>query len=250
MKEEILMELGLSQNETKIYISLLETGSSSATKIAEKSGVHRVNVYDSISKLKKKGLVSELTTEGKRNYQASPPEALKNILKEKEIRLNKIIPELEISNKLNKSQQNVEIYEGYDYIRNMFLHFLELKQDIFAIDAPKFAIERVGKFFQEVIHKRRAEQKQMMYHLYNRDAIDRIKYLNTLPYTEARYLDQDNNNTTTTFICGDEIAISIMHEHQDQKPYTILIKNKSVADAYRAHFWIIWEKTILPSNKA
>ena len=100
MKEQTLMDLGLSQNESKIYISLLETGSTSATKIAQKSGVHRVNVYDSLTKLKEKGLVSELSSEGKKNYQASPPQALKNILKEKEIRLNKIIPELELSNNL------------------------------------------------------------------------------------------------------------------------------------------------------
>lgn len=246
MHEKVLMDLGLSQNESKIYVSLLETGFASATKIADVSGIHRVNVYDSITKLKERGLVSEATFDGKKSYQASPPEALKNILKEKEIRLNQIIPELELNNRLVKSQQSVQSYEGYDYIRNMFLHFLELKQDIFAIDAPKFAIDKVGKFFQEVIHKRRAEQKQMMYHLYNRDAIERIKFLNTLPYTEARYLDQDNNNTATTFICGDEVAISIMHEQEDQRPFTILIKNKQIADAYRAHFWIIWEKTKKP----
>ncbi|MBI2662710.1 helix-turn-helix domain-containing protein [Candidatus Woesearchaeota archaeon] len=246
MKEQVLMSLGLSQNEAKVYVSLIEKGFSSATKIAEASGIHRVNVYDSIARLKERGLASEMIYEGKKGYQASPPAMLKNILMEKEIKLNKIIPELELNNTLNKNEQTVQIYEGYDYIRNMFLHFLELKEDIFAIDAPKFAIDKVGRFFQEVIHKRRAEQKQMMYHLYNRDAVERIRFLNTLPYTEAKCLNQENNNTATTFICGEEVAISIMHEREDLKPMSILIKNKQVADAYKMHFWIIWEKAIAP----
>jgi len=246
MKEQTLMDLGLSQNESKIYISLLETGSTSATKIAQKSGVHRVNVYDSLTKLKEKGLVSELSSEGKKNYQASPPQALKNILKEKEIRLNKIIPELELSNNLNKNNQAVEIYESNDFIRTLFLHFLELNQPIFAIDAPSFAIQKVGKFFQEVIHKRRAQQKQIMYHIYNRDAIDRIKFLNTLPYTHARYLDQENKNTVLTLICGNETAILILNENPDQKTSNIVIKNPQIADAYRAHFWLLWDKAITP----
>ena len=246
MKEQTLMDLGLSQNESKIYISLLETGSTSATKIAQKSGVHRVNVYDSLTKLKEKGLVSELSSEGKKNYQASPPQALKNILKEKEIRLNKIIPELELSNNLNKNNQAVEIYESNDFIRTLFLHFLELNQPIFAIDAPSFAIQKVGKFFQEVIHKRRAQQKQIMYHIYNRDAIDRIKFLNTLPYTHARYLDQENKNTVLTLICGNETAILILNENPDQKTSNIVIKNPQIEDAYRAHFWLLWDKAITP----
>ena len=246
MKEQTLMDLGLSQNESKIYISLLETGSTSATKIAQKSGVHRVNVYDSLTKLKEKGLVSELSSEGKKNYQASPPQALKNILKEKEIRLNKIIPELELSNNLNKNNQAVEIYESNDFIRTLFLHFLELNQPIFAIDAPSFAIEKVGKFFQEVIHKRRAQQKQIMYHIYNRDAFDRIKFLNSLPYPHARYLEQENKNTVLTLICGNETAILILNENPDQKTSNIVIKNPQIADAYRAHFWLLWDKAITP----
>ena len=52
MKENILMDLGLSKNESKIYLSLLEQGISTATQVAEKSGIHRVNVYDSLNKLK------------------------------------------------------------------------------------------------------------------------------------------------------------------------------------------------------
>ena len=57
MKEEILTGLGMALNEARVYLSLTETGLATATKIADHSGIHRVNVYDSVNKLKEKGLV-------------------------------------------------------------------------------------------------------------------------------------------------------------------------------------------------
>ena len=246
MNDEILFELGLSKNESKIYISLVESGAASPSQIARTSGVHRVNVYDSVGKLKEKGLVGEVSIDGKRCYQAAPPEALRNIIREKEIQLNKIMPELELHSKLRQGQQHVQMFEGYDYIRNLFLHLLETRQDILALDVPVFAISQVGKYFQEVIHTRRAAQRQMMYHLYQKEALERIQFLNTLPYTEARYIEQGQSHNVTTTICADEVAIHILYENQEQKPLTIHIKNKQIADAYRNNFFLLWKQAKKP----
>ena len=144
MKEEILAELGLSKNESKIYLSLLEQGSATITKIAETSGVHRVNVYDSLGRLREKGLVGEMSQNGKREYQAAPPEALKNILREKERKLNQVMPQLELFQRLTDKKYQVEVYEGISYLRNLFLHFLEIKQDILISEVAVFALEQIG----------------------------------------------------------------------------------------------------------
>ena len=240
------MDLGLSPNESKIYLSLLETGFSTATKIAESSGIHRVNVYDSVKRLKEEGLVGEVSDKGKRCYQAASPEALRNLLKEKEIKLNKVIPQLMLSKNLCDNQCHVEVYEGYPFIRNMFLHFLELKEDILDMHVPKFVLNRMGKDFQETIHVRRAKQKQYMYHLYSKEAIERIKFLNTLPYTEAKCLNESYDHNVTTTICGEEVAIQIYSDDENKKPMTIIIKNQQIAKAYRDHFFIIWEKAFKP----
>ena len=55
----MLSELGLTQNEIKIYLALLDIGESLAGTIAENSGIHRRNVYDSLERLIKKGFVSK-----------------------------------------------------------------------------------------------------------------------------------------------------------------------------------------------
>ena len=180
---------------------------------------------------------------------AAPPPSLKNIFNEKKIKLNKIIPQLELSGTLNKGKHNVQVFEGYDYIRNMFLHFLEIGEDILDLNVPKFVLESMGSYFQSEIHKRRATNKQKMYHIYNKDALERIKFLNTLPYTYAGYLDDSNDQNVTTTICGDEVAIQVYYEDPKHKPMTILINNKDIADSYRSNFFILWEKAIKSEGK-
>lgn len=249
MKEKTLMELGLSMNESKIYVSLIEKGFSTATEIAQASKIHRVNVYDSISKLRRRGLVGEVNHKGKKCYQAAPPETLRNIVKEKEIKLNKLIPELELSNKLIQKRYEVQVYTGYGFIRNLFLHFLELGEDIYDLNVPTFAVGNLGKDFQKIIHKRRAKQKQWMYHIYDQVAVDRMKHLNTLPYTAAKYLDYKQDNNVSTIICGDEVAIRIFYEKKNTPPLIIYIKSKEVAESYRDQFLLLWKRARKPTSK-
>ena len=246
VNDDILIDLGFSKNESKIYISLLEKGAATSTEIADISGIHRVNVYDSVGKLKKRGLVAEVMHNGKKCFQAASPEALRNILKEKEIKLEAAMPQFQMFNSLHPHVHNVQVYEGYDFIRNMFLQFLESRQDIYDLQIPNFVLDQMGSYFQEVIHKRRAEQKQMMYHIYSKKALERIKFLNTLPYTEARFLEAMEEEPATTTICGDIVAIQVYYLDQRQKPMTIYIKNAQIAAGYRSQFLLLWSQAKKP----
>ncbi|PIR75359.1 MAG: hypothetical protein COU34_03220, partial [Candidatus Magasanikbacteria bacterium CG10_big_fil_rev_8_21_14_0_10_43_9] len=50
MHIDILEELGLSQNEAKIYESLIEIGESTISELSNRSKIHRRNIYDSMSR--------------------------------------------------------------------------------------------------------------------------------------------------------------------------------------------------------
>ena len=60
MVEISLKDFGLTQNEEKVYLKLLEIGSSSAGLLIKKTGMHRAAVYDNIDSLTEKGLVSHV----------------------------------------------------------------------------------------------------------------------------------------------------------------------------------------------
>ena len=58
--EEALMKLGLSKNETKVYLFLARVGEKKASEISEALSLHRTETYRILRDLEKKGLVSSV----------------------------------------------------------------------------------------------------------------------------------------------------------------------------------------------
>src|SRR3989338_8656486 len=74
MKEDILEDLGLSKAEIKVYISLLELGSSSAGAILQRCGLQNSVTHRALNSLIEKGLISYIA-EGKRKiYRSTSPD--------------------------------------------------------------------------------------------------------------------------------------------------------------------------------
>ena len=60
MELELLKEIGLTDSEIKVYIALLELGSSSKGPIVDKSHVASSKIYELLEKLMQKGLVTQV----------------------------------------------------------------------------------------------------------------------------------------------------------------------------------------------
>lgn len=241
-REEVLEELGLSKNDSKVYINLLKKGINSITALAKGCGIHRANVYGAIERLKTKGLVSETVKNNKKVFLAADPSSLMNLLREKEMKLQSVMPQFILDHQLSQKENLVEVYQGINALRNIYKKYLETGEPIYTFGVPKTAIPLIGEYFQNVIHKRRAEQKQWMYHIYNCDSKDRIKFLNKLPYTSSRYLGSKHNFPVTTRICGDEVSITLY----SQNPLHIVVKSKEMAESYMNYFKILWDKANQP----
>ena len=95
MNTEVLEQLGLTEAESKVYLALLELGSSQAGKITSKTGIHRRTVYDSIERLIEKGLVSFISQNNIKFFESVDPQQLLEILKEKQDNLKQILPQLD-----------------------------------------------------------------------------------------------------------------------------------------------------------
>ena len=128
--KENLREIGLSDSEASIYISLLKTGERSVAEISQDSGLHRTNIYDSIEKLKEKGFISFLLKENKKFYRASDPKLVINYLKEKEEKISKIIPELKRLQSAIKEKVVVEGFKGKQGMKTALKDIILTKQDV------------------------------------------------------------------------------------------------------------------------
>jgi len=238
MKEDILVDIGLSPNEAKIYISLLNIGLSTATSISDDSKLHRANVYDSLKKLIEKGLVSHIKRDKTTLYEATNPQALLRLVKEKENKVISILPQLLLNRKLATTKGDAQIYEGVQAFTNILYGFLKYKEEILVYGIPKIAPEmmvtRIPHF-----HTERLKLKISMKHIYNHDAGERIKDLNKMPLTFARYLPDKFDSQVSTNICGEEVVLTLW-----VKPiFSIRIKNKLIANSYKKYFSLLWNSS-------
>jgi len=70
LKEKVKL-LGLTEGEAKVYLSLLELGSSTIGPIIKKANIASSNVYDILNRLLKKGIVSYILKQKIKYFQES-----------------------------------------------------------------------------------------------------------------------------------------------------------------------------------
>ena len=122
--------LGLSEEEAKIYLAVLELGGSYVSAIAKKAGVHRVSCYHTLGNLVKKGVLSSFTKNNIKYFSVDSPKILVNQIEERLHLAHKLLPELlSITNSL-AYKPKIQYYEGLQGIKNIFEDTLKAKEEL------------------------------------------------------------------------------------------------------------------------
>jgi len=144
--ENELEKLGLTTNEVKTYLFLLENGMSSAIEIARAIGIVRTNTYGILRTLSEKGLVSEKGSGKKLTYQACSPRAILNI----PVRLHdlaaKILPKLDGLYHSQKNKPKVQYFEGKEGVIEAFECSL-VAEEIFGFGSTEKLEEMLPDYF-------------------------------------------------------------------------------------------------------
>ena len=236
-KLRIVEECGLSQNQAKVYLALLGLGNSTATAVIEKSKLHRPNVYDALEQLIQKGLVTYVIQNNIKYFQANDPDSLLNLLKEKELKIESILPELKLKQKF-AAKTKAHIFEGISGIKavtDIILENIDIKKSVLTFGIPNDVSEKM-KNFLERYHNLRIEKEITQYHIYNENAQGRIHFLNKMPYTKAAFLPKEYDSPSTTTIFGNYVSFFIWGD----EPLAILIEDERMAKSYTNYFKLLW----------
>lgn len=235
--EDILKDVGLTLTETKIYLNLLRMGPSTGYGVSKESKIHKANVYESIKNLINKNMVS-FFKEGKiTKYQANDPSSIVNLIKLKENQINSIMPQLKVMERMATERSEASVLKGVRTFMNILYKFLEYNEPILVFGIPKIAPE-ILKDYITSFHKERIKRKIRMDHIYNYDAIERIKYLRKLSLTGAKALPETISSNASTNICGNEVVISIWKQNDVKM---IKIVDKEIAESYKSYFRYLWK---------
>jgi sugar-specific transcriptional regulator TrmB len=244
--QEIFRKLGLTGNETKVYLALLELGSVSAGEIIKKSGLSRGQVYDCLDSLMEKGVVSYSVQANRKYFEAVSPKQFRSIIDRKkeeleavEKELEEAIPGIESKRKLGKAEQEVTLFKGKRGIKSIFDDILEYKKDILAIGGYTEDAETLKYFMRYILpgfHKRRIELKIKMKYVFPEGSLLRAKQLGEMPLTEVRILPAKFGSAMATQIRGDKVDIIVW----SSSPVGITMRSKEIAEYNRKYFEFLW----------
>ncbi|MBI2660451.1 hypothetical protein HYX07_04780 [Candidatus Woesearchaeota archaeon] len=238
--EAILSKIGLTRNESKVYLALINLGTAQAGQITEKSGVHRRNVYDAIDRLMEKGLISFVTVNNKKLFSPVNPKRLLELIDEKKFELDtikadfqKIMPQLELRANMQE-RHDVRFYKGLEGIKTVYEDIIRTGKDYIGY-GPGQQIEKVLKsYFRHFVNKRiKAGIKLTIIY----DEASR-KTVGVNPLSTVKYFPNQYSSRAALRIYGDKVALILMSE---EEPLAIVIKNKSIADGYRKYFEVMWQ---------
>ncbi len=232
----ILEKIGFNKNEIKTYIDLIKHKKSTALEIAKRTQIHRSNTYDILRKLLDKGFVKEILEDKRKLYTATDPEKIKFYLKQQMQEFDSLIPYLKGLMTDEDNVENISLIKGLFAIRETLYDLLKLKKTINVYGASQMSVNYLGEGFLKEFHAARIKENIIMRHIYDETVIERVKHLNKLKYTEAKYLPKKYQAVAATIICGNVVFIIVF-----SSPLSgILIKNKEISETYQIYFELLY----------
>lgn len=129
MKEEFLKKLGLSSYETKVFLTLLQTGQLKARDISKISGIPYGRIYDVLYSLEEKGLIFIIPSEPKIFEAVKSSLAIDKLIEEEKLKLKEIesekkaiLKEFETSKNivpLPRTKEKISVYYGSEAALNI-----------------------------------------------------------------------------------------------------------------------------------
>ncbi len=237
---EILQDIGLSENEARVYLASLSLGPTTILKIAKSSQIRRTTVYSVVETLKNKGLIHIKPVGLKQLYVAEHPDRLDNIVKNKKQALEKSLPEFMALYNLKGGQSTIKYYEGLGAVKNIYetiLEPLKINDDYMVIsDLEKFFSNTDKEYFEGFLKKR--IKSGVKARLIATDS-ERARYMKQYArnmHHEVRILPLGSKLSVDTMIVPGKVTIFNM----DEPISAISIENEGMIQMHKELFEIIW----------
>ena len=239
-----LKNLGLSDNEAKVYMAMLELGPATVLEISAKAGVNRPTTYVQIEALKKMGLTSTQTKGKKQLFIAESPEQIefmierqKGELEHKKEEFQKFLPELTNLFNLSDSKPQVRFFEGKEGILKIQGEFLKTRADFICGISDFDSVIELFPSFSSAYSLKRAEKRIPSKLIYTSSKGSFLEETDKEFLRESKYVSKDKLSLGSDItIFGDKIAILALKG----KISGVIIEHKEMADSLRSVFELLW----------
>ena len=249
--EEELQKLGLNEHEAKVYLASLGLGPSSASQIAEQTGIKRPTVYLALENLIKHGLVSESFAGKKRLFIAEKPQKLEKLTKrmrrrvvDAEILLESILPGLIKLPKQYSSEPQVTFYSGIEGMKNVMLEVSACKSSWYFFGSGAKILYKLTNLkrldvLEEAWALRQHEDRPKIFIISDSGVFKLGKgwEKTKTPWREMKILPNMINAGSGFIIYEDKLVVLSL----EGKPFVAVIKSKEAVEVVKIMYQLIWK---------
>lgn len=236
----ILLELGLAENDAKAYLAVLSLGPTTVIKAASLTGIKRSSLYPIIERLKNAGLMSEEVVGFKKLYRAETPEKLELIVEEKKAKFKSSLPDFMELYNLQGHHDVIKRYDGLQAVKSVYEDLIKKirpHEDYMIIGDPEKWLKLDEDYFMNFSERRAKLPIKIRALLTDSPKARWYKQFEKNFNLKAKFLPSNVSLTTNTVIIPEMLAI-----HQITPPVSALvIENKSTIQTHQELFNLLWE---------
>ncbi len=243
---ETLQQIGLSDRQTDIYLTLLKQGPGSIRDIATGAGLNRGTTYEELKTLRARSLVSYSPKGKRRFFCAEPPEQLMKIAEEKQdvlaratnVLRHDILPDL--SNVTpDSSITNVHHYEGDEGIEFVLKDILRTVETQPQKQYRVYSSKQIRKYLYRPFPN------------FTRQRVQKSISVNVIaigdggedaPLAERKWIGTEDGGNTASYVaiyppkCA---MISLVH---GDYPIAVLLNSDAIALVMQISFDTLWQR--------
>ncbi len=243
-----LAAIGLDEKEQRFYMAALELGASSVTAIASRAGVTRTNGYDLLTRLEKRGLLTQVHgSKGVIQVLPTDPNALITGWEQTRLMLNDLVPELRSMFNSIPRKPRIRFHEGEEGIKQAIWATLDCKsKHLYGILSMHELLEIPGPTWMEsYINERIRRGIQLdVVRSYSRET-DPIWPASRGDIRELRLAPSEIDLGMTVYIC-DDTAVYISSKNEN---YALTIESRELASLQKSLFQSLWKISSVPTKK-
>lgn len=237
--KQVLKDLGLSDQEADIYISLLRSGGAIASSVAKNVGAKRTTVYAILKALSRKGFITTYYRKNKQFFYAEKPQRVANYYEKKVASFVDLIPTLESLEKKQLNMVGLRFIETLDELKKFYSNILEeYKGKEYKIIGTAKYWQGINKDFFVQYRKNRAKAKIKTKLLLTEESREDSPIEKTL-LRDVKFLPKKYEFKSTMDIFKDKVLIV----SPELSSLAVVIAVPVMIDIFDAMFEMIWEVT-------
>ncbi len=239
--EQELSQLGLTPNEIKVYLVLLELGENTVGPLIKKLGMHRQVAYDALEGLKERNMVLSSTKNNRLIFRIANPQNILDNIEQQKMVANNLMGEINDRLAGQKKGQEIRVYEGEKAYRD----FIRRRNDLQPPNTTYMVMSGMSLIYKDMMTKGRIYERinrirkknnintKILMNDAHRNEAEKLQRVNS----EIRFLPEGFNSPTSFDIWHDSISL-ISHANG---VFCIEIKNDDFHRSYLTYFELLWQ---------